>query len=85
MTDEQFKIWAKSFLERTDTYSSWRGAAVEAIRMIEKERSRGAELVSALERITEWAEVADRKLIVADNWPGALAIKLAREALAKNR
>lgn len=49
MTDEQFKTWAKSFLERTDTYSSWRGAAVEAIQMLEEERARSATLAEALE------------------------------------
>lgn len=49
MTDEQFKEWAKSFLERTDTYSSWRGAAVEAINMIEAERAKSKQLLEALE------------------------------------
>lgn len=48
MTDEHFKTWAKSFLERTDTYSSWRGAAVEAIQMLEKEREKNKSLYQAL-------------------------------------
>ena len=51
MTDEQFKTWAKSFLERTDTYSSWRGAAVEAIQMIEGERAKNAELEAENEEL----------------------------------
>jgi ferritin-like protein len=48
VTDEQFKTWAKSFLERTDTYISWRGAAVEAIQMLEVERAKSAKLFEAL-------------------------------------
>lgn len=48
MTDEQFKTWAKSFLERTDTFSSWRGAAVEAVQMLENERAKNGKLIEAL-------------------------------------
>lgn len=58
MTDEQFKIWAKSFLERTDTYSSWRGAAVEAIQMLEGERAKNAKLVEELESTRDKLAIA---------------------------
>ena len=57
MTDEQFKTWAKSFLERTDTYSSWRGAAVEAIQMLEEERAKNAKLIELLKAIRVQAVV----------------------------
>jgi hypothetical protein len=52
VTDEQFKTWAKSFLERADTYSSWRGAAVEAVQMLEVERVKNAIAIEALGKIS---------------------------------
>lgn len=77
MTDEQFKEWAKSFLERTDTYSSWRGAAVEAIQVIEDERAKNAKLVEVL------INISNEKTDTAGAYK-MRTLKIAREALAKH-
>lgn len=90
MTDEQFKAWAKSFLERTDTYSSWRGAAVEAIQLLEEERAKNATLVEALENLATNARAAItftyRPEVLTTGGFDFVLSKLesdAREALAK--
>lgn len=75
MTDEQFKAWAKSFLERTDTYSSWRGAAVEAIEVIEAERKKNERLREALEQVKD----NENSGVYCD----LSCEKIAREALAE--
>ena len=79
MTDEQFKAWAKTFLERTD----WRGAAVDALEMLEKERAMSAKLASSLQL------VLGTTLVMSDkhDWTtcGEFSCKNAREALAEYR
>lgn len=73
MTDEQFKTWAKSFLERTDTYSSWRGASVEAIQMIEDERARSTKLKDVLMNALDRMESCSSQIHSVDDIREALA------------
>lgn len=39
-------------------------------------------LREALVRLAHWAEIANHKMLDSDNWPGALALQKAKDALA---